>query len=71
MIPAETKLKIEQAASLLVAGRLAMGQSVAQVRREVAKRAAAVIADFIGDQWEQELVMAEFLRGINKALSGR
>jgi hypothetical protein len=71
MIPAETKLKIETVASMLVPGRLAVGQSVAQFRCEATKQAAAVTAEFIGDQWGRELVMAEILRGIKKVLSGR
>jgi hypothetical protein len=41
-----------------------------QIRREAAKVAAEVIADVVGDQWEQETVMAEINRGIEMALAG-
>ena len=71
MISAELKRKIEKATALLVAGRLAAGQSCAQIRCEGAKVAAEAIADVVGDQWEQETVMAEINRGIEKALTGR
>jgi hypothetical protein len=71
MIPADLEYRIGEATALVVARRLAAGQSAAQIRREAAKVAADVVADAMGDQWEQETVMAEINRGIEKALTGK
>jgi hypothetical protein len=71
MISAETKHRIEKATAQVVAGRLAVGQSTVQIRQEAGKMAAEAIAEELGDPWEQETVMAEITRGIEKALTGR
>jgi hypothetical protein len=71
MISAEMRRKIEEATSLIVVSRLSVGQSATKIRREAAKVAAEAIADVVGDQWQQEAVMAEINRGIERALTGK
>jgi hypothetical protein len=70
MLSPELRRNIEKATAQLVADRLATGQSRAQIRCEAARVAAGAIAEVVGDQWEQETVMAQITRGIEKALIG-
>jgi hypothetical protein len=70
MILAEQKRRIEAATAQLIARRLVAGESAAQIRSEAARVAADAIAQVMGDQWEQETVMAEINRGIKKAFTG-
>jgi hypothetical protein len=68
MIPADTEYRIGKAIALVVAGRLTAGQCAAQIRRAVSKGAADAVADVVRGPWDQEAVMAEINRGIEKAL---
>jgi hypothetical protein len=68
MIPADKKRQIETLTAQVVADMKRRGRSDEMIRTNAVKVAAAVIAQEVGDAWQQESYVAEVYRGIEKAL---